>query len=132
VILARVKPVPLTIAAVAGLSAPLWLLVPPHVPLAVMILALAIVGFANPLANAPFFGILSSRVPRALQAKVLQVIITANQVAGPLGFVLSGVLFASIGLHGAYLLAAVLATVAALNFVQAILASPPAVAQEAA
>jgi predicted MFS family arabinose efflux permease len=131
VILAKVKPVPLMIAAVIGLSAPMWLLVP-HVPLAVMIVALALVGFSNPLANAPFLGIFSSRVPRALQAKVLQVIITANQVAGPLGFVLAGVLFVSIGLHAAYVIAAALASVAALNFVNAILAFPPAVAQEAA
>ncbi len=41
-----------------------WLLVP-HVPLAVMITAMAIVGFANPMANAPIFGILTTRVPPA-------------------------------------------------------------------
>jgi MFS family permease len=131
VLLARFKPVPLAIAAIAGLAAPMWLLVP-HVPLAVMIFALAVTGFCNPLTNAPFFGILSSRVPPALQAKVLQVIITSNQVAGPLGFAIAGFLFATIGLHWAYALAAALGTVAALNFIAAILANPPAVAQAAA
>ena len=131
VILAKLKPVPVMIAAVIGLSAPMWLLVP-HVPLAVRIFALAVTGLSNPLVNAPFLGIFSARVPRALQAKVLQVIITANQVAGPLGYVLAGVLFAQIGLQSAYALAATLASVAALNFVLAILHFPPALAQETA
>ena len=44
----------------------------------------------------------------------------------------SAELISRLGLHGAYLLAAALTTLAALNFVQAILASPPAVVQEAA
>jgi hypothetical protein len=123
--------VTIMIGAVIGLAAPMWLLVP-HVPLGVMIFALAVSGFSNPLANAPFLGIFSARVPRALQAKVLQVIITANQVAGPLGYVLAGVLFASIGLRPAYALAAALASVAAVSFVLAIRQFPPAVAQEAA
>ena len=131
ILLVRFKPVPLSIAAVIGLSAPMWLLVP-HVPLAVMIVALGITGFSNPLTNAPFFGILSSRVPTALQPKVLQVIITSNQVAGPLGFAVAGVLFTTIGLQWSYAIAAALGTVAAINFVSAILAHPPAVAQEAA
>jgi predicted MFS family arabinose efflux permease len=130
-ILAKVEPVTIMIGAVIGLAAPMWLLVP-HVPLGVMIFALAVSGFSNPLANAPFLGIFSARVPRALQAKVLQVIITANQVAGPLGYVLAGVLFASIGLRPAYALAAALASVAAVSFVLAIRQFPPAVAQEAA
>jgi hypothetical protein len=72
--------------------------------------------------------LLSTRVPKALFAKVIQAIITANQVAGPLGYALAGVLFATIGLHSAYAIVAGLATVAAANFVQAVLASPPAAA----
>lgn len=127
VLLSRIPPVPLACVAAVGLSEPLWLLVP-HVPLAVVIAALALSGFCNPLINAPYIGLLSTRVPKALFAKVIQAIITANQVAGPLGYALAGVLFATIGLHSAYAIVAGLATVAAANFVQAVLASPPAAA----
>lgn len=132
-ILGRMRPARLAAVAILGLSLPLWLLVP-HAPLAVVIAALALSGFCNPLVNAPYIGMLSTRVPAALRAKVFQAIITANQVAGPVGYAVAGLLFASIGLHATYLVAAALATVAALNFAQAILASTEAapVAQEAA
>jgi MFS family permease len=126
-VLARFPPVPIALVAAIGLAAPMWLLVP-HVPLTVMILALGVIGFANPLTNAPYFGILSSRVPPALLPKVIQVIITSNQVAGPLGFAIAGFLFASIGLHWSYLIAAAVGTVASLNFVFAVTSSRVAIA----
>jgi hypothetical protein len=70
------------------------------------------------------------RVPRALRGKVLQSLITINQLAGPLGYLVAGTLFVAIGLHGTYALIAVLATIASINF---IVASPRfALAQEAA
>jgi MFS family permease len=56
-VLARFPPMQIAVAAAVGLAAPMWLLVP-HVPLGVMILALGIIGFSNPLSNAPYFGIL--------------------------------------------------------------------------
>jgi hypothetical protein len=56
---------------------------------------------------------------------VIQVIITSNQVAGPLGFAMAGVLFTSIGLHASYLLAAVVGTVASVNFILAVTSLPP-------
>jgi len=118
-ILGRVAPMRLAGAAVVGLSLPLWLLVP-HTPLAVVIAALAVSGFCNPLINAPYIGMLSTRVPRALQAKVMQAIITANQIAGPLGYALAGPLFVWLGLQTTYGIVAGLATVAAANFVGAL------------
>ena len=93
--------------------------------------SLAIVGFSNPMINAPYFGILTTRVPAPLFGKVLQVIITSNQVAGPLGYVIAGILFSSLGLHTALAIAAAVGTIASFNFILAVLAEPPAVAQEA-
>jgi hypothetical protein len=122
---------PLAAAAAVGLSAPLWLLVP-HAPLAVVIVALALSGFCNPMINAPYIAMLSTRIPKALLAKVFQAIITANQLAGPAGYAIAGALFAGIGLHKTYAIVAALATVAAANFVQAVLASTSTVAPEAA
>jgi MFS family permease len=119
------------LAAIAAFftAAPLWLLVP-QVPLGVVALSLAICGASIPLINAPYLGMLSVRVPRALRGKVLQSLITINQLAGPLGYLVAGTLFVAIGLHGTYALIAVLATIASINF---IVASPRfALAQEAA
>jgi MFS family permease len=118
--LARFKSESIAIVAGVLIAAPFWLLVP-HLPLAVMVVALAIIGFANPMTNAPYFGILTTRVPPALFPKVMQAIIVANQVIRPAAYAAAGFLFASFGLHTIYALAAVLASVASLNYISAIL-----------
>jgi hypothetical protein len=80
------------------------------------------------MTNAPYFGILTTRVPPALFPKVLQAIIVSNQVIRPLAYALAGFLFASLGLHVVYAIAAMLATLASLNFIFAVLAERPAYA----
>jgi hypothetical protein len=62
---------------------------------------------------------------------VLQAIITINQAAGPLGYVIAGPLFVHAGLHAAYAVVAGLATVASLNFILAVTSGGVGVAQEA-
>ncbi len=111
---------PLRMAAIAAIftAAPLWLLVP-SVPLAVTGVALAICGASVPLINAPYLGLLSTRVPKALRGKVLQSLITINNIAGPVAYVIAGPLFVHAGLHGAYGLIAALATFASVNFILA-------------
>jgi MFS family permease len=110
-----------TLAAlgVLGLSLPLWALVP-STPLGGVLAALALSGFSNPFINIPFMGIITSRVPPARLAKVFQAVLTANQIAAPLGFVLAGPLFVALGLHATYAVVAALALVAAVNFVTAV------------
>jgi MFS family permease len=119
VVLARFRAVSIAMAAAAMLALPFWLLVP-HVPLAVFVVAMAIVGFGNPMTNAPYFGILTTRVPPALFPKVLQAIIVSNQVIRPAAYAAAGFLFASLGLHTIYAVAAALATAASLNFILAV------------
>lgn len=128
----RVRPMRLASFAALATGPPLWLLVP-HVPLAVVAVALALVGASVPLINAPYIGMLTMRVPPALRGHVFQSLLTINQVLGPLGYVLAGVLFTRIGLHPSYAVMAVLGTCATLNFVVAVapLRGAP-VAQEAA
>ncbi len=106
------------LAAIAAVftAAPLWLLVP-HTSLVLVGLALAICGASVPLINAPYLGMLSVRVPRALRGKVLQSLITINQLAGPFGYAVAGTLFVAIGLHATYALIAGLATLASINFI---------------
>jgi MFS family permease len=128
----RVEPMRLAAIAVLFTAAPLWLLAP-QVPLVVIVLALAVCGASIPVINAPYLGMLSTRVPRALRAKVLQSLITINQVLGPVGYIVAGPLFVHAGLHATYALVAALATAAALNFAAVALSSPAApLAQEAA
>ena len=126
---ARVKATTLGIAACMGLGLPFWLLVP-HVPLAVMVAAMAIVGFANPMATRAHLQDLTTRVPPAVFPQVVQTIIVSNQVVRPAAYATAGVLFSSLGLHTVYAIAAVLATVASSNYILAILAEGPGLAQE--
>lgn len=127
----RVKPLRLASYAALGTGPPLWFLVP-HLQLAVVAVALAAIGASVPLINAPYIGFLTMRVPPALRGHVLQSLITINQVLGPLGYVLAGVLFARIGLHETYAVMAVIGTLATLNFIVAVAPVRGAVAQEAA
>ena len=131
VVLARFKAVSIAVFAAVALAAPFWLLVP-HIPLAVFVLAMAVIGFGNPMTNAPYFGILTTRVPPALFPKVLQAIIVSNQVVRPAAYATAGFLFASLGLHTVYALAAVLASVASLNFILAVRSGAPATDHAAA
>jgi MFS family permease len=114
----KLPPLRMAGAAAVFTAAPLWLLVP-HVPLAVIGVALAVCGASVPLINAPYLGLLSTRIPRALRGKVLQSLITINQVAGPVAFVIAGPLFVHAGLQAAYVLIAALATFATVNFIVA-------------
>lgn len=127
----RVKPLRLASYAALGTGPPLWFLVP-HLPLAVVAVALAVIGASVPLINAPYIGFLTMRVPPALRGHVLQSLITINQVLGPLGYVLAGVLFTRIGLHETYAVMAVIGTFATLNFILSVAPVRGAVAQEAA
>ena len=70
--------------------------------------------------NAPYLTMVSTRVSAPLRGPVLQSIITINSLAGPLGYVVAGPLFDRAGLHAAYFLVAILATLAAVNFVTAL------------
>ena len=117
-ILGKVRPLKLASFRAVGLALPMWVLVP-HLPLALGYAAMAVIGFANPIVNAPIFGLLATRVPQALQPKVIQTLVTANTLAGPLGYAVAGPLFDGIGLHQTYAVVAAGALLAALLFVHA-------------
>lgn len=126
----RVRPMRLASYAALATGPPLWFLVP-HLPLAAVALALAVIGASVPMINAPYLGMLTMRVPAALRGHVLQSLITINQTLGPLGYVLAGVLFTRIGLHETYAVMAVLGTFATANFILAVAPMRGTVAQEA-
>ncbi len=104
----------------AGIAAvvtalPLWLLVP-DLPVWGVALVLVVSGGAIPAINAPYIALLQTRVPPGLRAQVLQSLVTINTLLAPLGFALAGPLLAWLGVRGLYVVVAVLATFAALVF----------------
>jgi MFS family permease len=119
----RVPPMRMAAVAVVATAAPLWLLVP-HSPLWLTAIALAICGASIPMINAPYLGMLSTRIPRALRGKVIQSLITINQLAGPAGLLIAGPLFVRLGVHAVYAIVAVLATIASANFILAVVSYP--------
>ena len=114
-LLSRVPPLRLASAAFVLGSLPLWLL-PLHVPVVVLLLALAVFGAATPLINAPLIGVLTMRTPEALRAKVMAAVITVATIAGPLGAAAAGPLIGSIGVRAVLALVAGSMTISALAF----------------
>jgi MFS family permease len=130
-LVALVRPMRLAAVGVVATSAPLWLLVP-DLPLWVVGIALAVVGASLPVINAPYIAMLTTRVPAALRGKVLQAIITVNQLAGPVAYVIAGPLFIHLGLHASYAIVAALASAASINFILAVVSNPIAPSAQAA
>ncbi len=124
---------PLRLAGIAGIATalPLWLLVP-DLPLWGVGLVLFVSGGAIPAINAPYISLLQTRVPPGLRAQVFQTLVTVNTLLAPLGFALAGPLLAWLGVRGLYVIVAVLATFAALVFLDGTRGEVVAVAEEAA
>jgi hypothetical protein len=90
---------PLVLATVAGLgfALPLWMLTM-RVPLAAILVAIALTALCEPLMNAPLIGVITTRTPPALLAKVMTAIVNVATCAGPLALVLGGYLLQHAGL----------------------------------
>jgi MFS family permease len=112
----KVEPLKLASVAVLGIALPIWLLAT-QPALAVALAALALSGFSNPFTNAPFFGILTTRTPEALRAKVMSAVITLATIAGPLGLLAAGPLIEHAGLRWTFATVAAGETLASLLFI---------------
>lgn len=109
-----VEPRRMVAASMVLLALPLWVLVTSAPPL-VLAVAVALSSAAVPLSNAPYFSILTTRIPDGYRAKVLQSVITLSTVAGPLGFLAAGVLTDRVGITVTLFVVALLATLATVN-----------------
>ena len=109
---------PLILASLGalGFALPLWVLVP-HVPLAPMLVALALTALCGPLINAPMLGVITTRTPAALLPKVMTAIVTLATIAGPLGLLAAGALLEHEGLMATFAVIAGGMTAAAVVFV---------------
>jgi MFS family permease len=112
----KIEPLKLASTAVLGIALPVWLLAL-RPPLGVALGALAFSGFSNPFTNAPFFGILTTRTPEALRAKVISAVITLATIAGPFGLLAAGPLIEHAGLRWSFGTIAAGETAASLLFI---------------
>jgi MFS family permease len=112
----KVEPLKLASAAVLGIALPIWVFAL-HVPLAPMLAALFVSALSNPLVNAPFFGLLTTRTPPALLPKVMTAVMTLATIAGPLGLVIAGPLIEHAGLSWTFAIVAGGETAVSLLFI---------------
>ncbi|WP_232533669.1 MFS transporter [Plantactinospora sp. KBS50] len=110
----RLDPVRLARTAMVLIALPLWFLLLP-VPPAALVVAVAVSSAAVTVSNAPYAAIVSVRAPAGLLPSVIQTVITVGSIAGPLGLLLAGVLTDRVGIEACLLVVAVTASIATVN-----------------
>jgi predicted MFS family arabinose efflux permease len=85
----QVAPLRLAAFGILAFSVPLWVL-PFLPPWPVVFAALFVATLFMPVVNGPIVGVLTSRTPVDLRAKVMTSVISANTIAAPLGFLVAG------------------------------------------
>ena len=114
-IVPRFDPIKLGGASLVALSLPLPLLAF-DLPVAAIVAVLAVSSFFGPLVNAPLIGVITTRTPAALRAKVMTAVLTVAMLAGPLGLLVAGPLLESQGPHRVLLIVAAGQFLAAMPF----------------
>jgi predicted MFS family arabinose efflux permease len=104
-LLDRFAPLRLACVAIVLATAPLWVIAAP-VDWPVAFAAVALCGLFVPMVNAPIMGLLSTRPPAALRAKVMTAVMTATGLGSPVGRVAAGPVFTHFGNAGVWILIA--------------------------
>jgi len=110
------SPLRLAAGAMVLVVLPLWALVA-TLPWEAVGAILFACGVFVPLVNAPIMGLLTTRPPQALRAKVMTAVLTASALGGPAGRLVVGPMFADWGISASYAVLAAAISVAALLFV---------------
>ncbi len=121
-LLDRFPPLRIACFGIVAATLPLWFVA---LPVSWPVAALAVVacGFFVPLINAPVMGIVTSRPPAALRAKVMTAVLTASGLGGPLGRLVVGPVYRAAGNAGVWIEIAGGMSVGAALFVVAVLRS---------
>jgi MFS family permease len=101
-LLDRFSPLKLATMGVLLVTLPIWV-VAADVPWPVACAAVFTCGFFVPSVNAPFMGILTTRPPAALRAKVTTAVLTASGLGAPFGRLAIGPVYQRFGNTGAWL-----------------------------
>jgi MFS family permease len=104
-IVGRFDPLRLGATAFVMLTLPVFAL-SLELPVPAVMTALAASSFFGPLVNAPLIGVITTRTPEALRAKVMTAVLTTAMLAGPIGMVVAGPLLESWGPRPVFLLVA--------------------------
>lgn len=104
-IVGRYDPLRLGATAFVILTLPIFAL-SLELPVPAVMTALAASSFFGPLVNAPLIGVITTRTPEALRAKVMTAVLTTAMLAGPIGMVFAGPLLQSWGPRPVFLLVA--------------------------
>jgi len=91
-LLDRFAPLKLASFGIVAATLPLWIVVAP-VPWPVVGVAVVLCGLFVPMINAPVMGMITTRPPVALRAKVMTAVMAASGSAGPLGRLIIGPLY---------------------------------------
>jgi MFS family permease len=91
-LLDRFAPLRLASFGIVFATLPLWIVVAP-VSWPVVGLAVVLCGFFVPLINAPVMGMITSKPPAALRAKVMTAVMAASGLGGPAGRLVIGPLY---------------------------------------
>jgi MFS family permease len=91
-LLDRFAPLRLASFGIVAATLPLWIVVAP-VPWPVVGVAVVLCGLFVPLINAPLMGMITTRPPAALRAKVMTAVMAASGSGGPVGRLVIGPLF---------------------------------------
>jgi len=104
-LLDRVQPLKLASAALVLATLPLWAIAA-DISWPLVCAAVAVCGFFVPMVNAPVMGILSTRPPLAVRAKVMTAVMTASGLGSPLGRLVVGPTFHAWGNAGVWMVVA--------------------------
>jgi len=91
-LLDKFAPLKLAAFGIVAATLPLWIVVAP-VPWPVVGAAVVLCGLFVPMVNAPIMGIITTRPPAALRAKVMTAVMAASGSCGPLGRIIIGPLY---------------------------------------
>ena len=119
-LLDRIQPLRLASVAMVLATLPLWVIAV-DIPWPAACAAVAVCGFFVPMVNAPMMGILSTRPPLALRAKVMTAVMTASGLGSPAGRLAVGPVFRGWGNAGVWILVAGGLSVGAVLWVAAAL-----------
>jgi len=115
-----VAPLRLACFGIVLATLPLWVIAA-DVPWTVVCVSTFVCGFFVPTVNAPLMGILTTRPPAAIRAKVMTAVLTASGVGAPLGRLAVGPIYNRYGNTGVWIALAGGLSLGALLFVAAVL-----------
>jgi MFS family permease len=108
-------PIRLGAASLVALTLPLWLLAL-DLPVVGVMAVLFASSFFGPLVNAPLIGVITTRTPEALRAKVMTAVLTLALLAGPAALLVAGPLLEHWGAQDVFLLVAAGELIGSLPF----------------